>query len=93
MKLYFGGERSCFASARKVPWTIPYLLPNSGTDVTLGTTESVLGAFSKEGADFEKRLCPDSSTMFGRTFVTPPTVLGPHVLPFTPSAGTARIKI
>ena len=30
-------------------------LPDSGTEVTLGTTESVLGGFSKEEADLEKR--------------------------------------
>ena len=29
--------------------------PDSGTEVTLGTTESVLGGFSKEEADLEKR--------------------------------------
>ena len=29
--------------------------PDSGTEVTLGTTESVLGGFSKDEADLEKR--------------------------------------
>ena len=63
-------------------------IPNSGTDVTLGATDRVLGDFSNEGADLEKRFCPDSSTMFGLTFVEPPAVLGPQVFPLTPSAGT-----
>ena len=67
-------------------------LPNSGTEVTLGTTDSVLGVFSKEGADLENLFCPDSSTMFGRTLVGPPAVLGPQVFPFTPSAGTEMRK-
>ena len=62
-------------------------LPNSGTEVTLGATERALD-FSNEEADFEKRFCPDSSTMLGRTLVEPPAVLGPQVFPFTPSAGT-----
>lgn len=61
--------------------------------MTLGTTESVLGDFSSEGADFEKRFCPDSSTIFGRTLVEPPAVLGPQVLPFTPSAGTTKYML
>ena len=56
--------------------------------MTLGATESVLGDFSKEGADLEKRFCPDSSTILGLTLVLPPAVLGPQVLPLTPSAGT-----
>ena len=63
-------------------------LPNSGTDVTLGAIDKVLWDFSKDGADLEKRFCPDSSTIFGRTLVEPPAVLGPHVFPLTPSAGT-----
>ena len=64
--------------------------PDSGTEVTLGTTESVLGGFSKEEADLEKRFWPDSSTILGLTFALPPAVLGPQVLPLTPSAGTAK---
>ena len=67
-------------------------LPNSGTEVTLGTTDSVLGDFSKDGADLENLFCPDSSTMFGRTLVGPPAVLGPHVFPLTPSAGTEMTR-
>ena len=62
-------------------------LPNSGTEVTLGGIERALD-FSNEDADLEKRFCPDSSTMLGRTLVEPPAVLGPQVFPFTPSAGT-----
>ena len=62
-------------------------LPNSGTEVTLGAIERALD-FSNEDADLEKRFCPDSSTMLGRTLVEPPAVLGPQVFPFTPSAGT-----
>ena len=61
--------------------------------MTLGIAESVLGDFSNEGADLEKRLCPDSSKIFGRTLVEPTGVLGPHVFPLTPSAGTAKYII
>ena len=69
-------------------WDNSRYIPNSGTEVTLGGTDNVRGDFSKEGADLEKRFCPDSSTMLGLTLVAPPAELGPQVFPFTPSAGT-----
>ena len=65
--------------------------PSSGTDVTVGTVALRIADFSSEGADLLHRLSPDSSTMFGRTRVWPAPLLGPQVLPFTPSAGTNKI--
>ena len=66
------------------------VLPNSGTEVTVGTVALRIADFSSEGADLLHRLSPDSSTMFGRTRVWPAPLLGPQVLPFTPSAGTGQ---
>jgi len=64
-------------------------LPSSGTEVTVGTDDGGFrGDFSSDGADLLQRLCPASSTMLGRTLTGPPPLLGPQVLPFTPSAGT-----
>ena len=75
------------------------ILPISGTLVTEGIPGLVLGDFSKLEADLLHLSsgilgldlgCPPA--LLPKLLNTCPPLLGPQVLPFTPSVGTARRK-
>ena len=78
-------------------------LPISGTLVTEGIPGLVLGDFSKLEADLlhlssgilglDLGCPPPPPALLPKLLNTCPPLLGPQVLPFTPSVGTAKKKI